>query len=136
MNTLINQVQLIGRLGADAEIKTTNQGARVSNFRIATNERIKLNDGHWREATQWHSCVVWGELTKVVERFGHKGNLFMVAVAIQYHEYTDTHGIKRNVAEIKVNHILVLDAARSGSDYELAEETVIEYTDNTISVEL
>ncbi|SKB77294.1 single-strand DNA-binding protein [Sphingobacterium nematocida] len=113
MNALMNQVQLIGRLGADAEIKTTSQGARVSNFRVATNERMKLNNGQWREVTQWHSCVVWGDLTKIVERFGHKGNLFMLSGALQYHEYTDTHGIKRNVAEIKVSQILVLDSSRS-----------------------
>lgn len=113
MNALINQVQLIGRLGADAEIKTTSQGARVSNFRIATNERIKMNNGQWREMTQWHSCVVWGDLTKIVERFGQKGNLFMLSGSLQYHEYTDVHGIKRNVAEIKVNQILVLDGSRS-----------------------
>lgn len=119
MNALINQVQLIGRLGADAEIKTTSQGARVSNFRVATNERMKLNNGQWREVTQWHSCVVWGDLTKIVERFGHKGNLFMLSGALQYHEYTDTHGIKRNVAEIKVSQILVLDSSRSETNSEI-----------------
>ncbi|MDR2281787.1 MAG: single-stranded DNA-binding protein [Sphingobacterium sp.] len=126
MNALMNQVQLIGRLGADAEIKTTTQGARVSNFRIATNERMKLSNGQWREITQWHSCVVWGELTKIVERFGHKGNLFMLSGALQYHEYTDTHGIKRNVAEIKVSQILVLDSSRSEIAIEITEEGTIE----------
>ncbi len=130
MNALMNQVQLIGRLGADAEIKTTTQGARVSNFRIATNERIKLSNGQWREITQWHSCVVWGELTKIVERFGHKGNLFMLSGALQYHEYTDTHGIKRNVAEIKVNQILVLDSSRSSVMVEITEDGTIEEKDN------
>lgn len=126
MNALMNQVQLIGRLGADAEIKTTTQGARVSNFRIATNERMKLSNGQWREITQWHSCVVWGELTKIVERFGHKGNLFMLSGALQYHEYTDTHGIKRNVAEIKVSQILVLDSSRSEIAIEITEVGTIE----------
>lgn len=128
MNALMNQVQLIGRLGADAEIKTTSQGARVSNFRIATNERMKLSNGQWREVTQWHSCVVWGDLTKIVERFGHKGNLFMLSGALQYHEYTDTHGIKRNVAEIKVSQILVLDSSRSEGTEGLINTTAEEET--------
>lgn len=121
MNALMNQVQLIGRLGADAEIKITSQGAKVSNFRIATNERIKLSNGQWRETTQWHTCVVWGELNKIVERFGHKGNLVMLSGVLQYHEYTDTHGIKRNVAEIKVNQILALDSSRSASGTDVME---------------
>lgn len=125
MNTLINQVQLIGRLGADAEIKTTSQGSRVSNFRIATNERIKMNNGQWREITQWHSCVVWGELNKVVERFGHKGNQLMVSGSLQYNEYVDGSGVKRNVAEIKVNNILVLDHSRSITSGEDVEQDAL-----------
>lgn len=129
MNALMNQVQLIGRLGADAETKTTKQGARVSNFRLATNERFKLPNGQWREATQWHSCVVWGELTKIVDRFGQKGNLFMVYGALQYHEYTDVNDIKRNVAEIKVSQILVLDGSRSEPNYDIAEECLNEFVD-------
>lgn len=110
MNTLMNQVQLIGRLGADAEVKTTNQGIKVSTFRLATNERVRLKNGEWKEATQWHSCVAWGELYKAIERLGKKGNQLLVSGAIQYHDYTDASGVKRYVTEIKVNQILLLEA--------------------------
>ena len=108
MKTVVNQVQLIGRLGADAEIKTTNRGTRVATLRLATNERIKLGSGEWKEVTQWHQCVVWGELNKVVEKYGKKGTQLMVTGSLSYREYVDSSGAKRQTTEIKVNEILVL----------------------------
>ncbi|GGH19143.1 single-stranded DNA-binding protein [Sphingobacterium alkalisoli] len=109
MNALMNQVQLIGRLGADAEIKTTSQDTKVCTLRLATNERIKLRNGEWKETTQWHTCVVWGELNRAVEKYGKKGAQILVSGPLQYREYVDSQGIKRSVAEIKVNHFMALD---------------------------
>jgi len=108
MNALMNQVQLIGRLGADAEIKTTSQGTKLSTLRIATNERTKLSNGEWKEITQWHQCVVWGQLNKVVEKFGKKGNQLMIYGSLNYRMYTDSEGTKRTTTEIKVHNILIL----------------------------
>lgn len=113
MKALVNQVQLIGHLGADAEIRTTNQGTKVSTLRLATNERAKLSNGEWKEVTQWHQCVVWGEMNKIVEKYGKKGNQLMVMGALTYREFTDTSGNKRQVTEIKVNEILVLKSHAS-----------------------
>lgn len=125
MKTLVNQVQLIGHLGADAEIRTTNQGTKVATLRLATNERTKLN-GEWKEITQWHQCVVWGEMNKVVEKYGKKGNQLMVMGALTYREFTDTSGNKRQVTEIKVNEILVLKSHASIRT-DIASEDVVEY---------
>lgn len=108
MNALMNQVQLIGRLGADAEIKTTQTGKKVSTFSLATNERIKTADGEWKEATQWHTCVLWGELNKVLENIGKKGAQLLVQGSLNYREYVDAHEVKRIVTEIKVNQLMAL----------------------------
>lgn len=126
MSALMNQVQLIGHLGADAEIRTTNQGTKVSTLRIATNQRIKRCGGEWKENTQWHQCVVWGEMTKVVEKYGKKGSQLMVMGTLLYREYTDNAGRKRQVAEIKVNQILVLKS--SSAREEVANEESEEYS--------
>ncbi|WP_140938183.1 single-stranded DNA-binding protein [Sphingobacterium lumbrici] len=122
MNALVNQVQLIGRLGADAEIKTTSQDTKVCTLRLATNERIKLRSGEWKETTQWHTCVVWGELNKVVEKYGRKGAQILVSGAIQYREYIDNQGVKRLIAEIKVNHFMALDYSSKEVDTRIEEE--------------
>lgn len=57
MKTLVNAVQLIGRLGTDVDVKTTAQGAKVANVRLATNESSKTPQGDWKETTQWHNLV-------------------------------------------------------------------------------
>ncbi len=108
MKVLINQIQLIGHLGADVEVKTTAQGTKLSRLRIATNERTKLKNGEWKETTQWHQCVVWGPLNNVVEQFGKKGNQLMISGSLNYRIYTDADGIKRVLPEIRVHNILVL----------------------------
>jgi len=73
MKTLINSVQLIGRLGADAAIKTTHQGTKVCNVRLATNEYSKNSNGDWVETTFWHTLVFWGKLAEKLEKNGKKG---------------------------------------------------------------
>lgn len=124
MISIFNQVQLIGRLGVDPEIKLTSQGTRVSTLRVATNEKIKQSNGDWKEITQWHSCVVWGDLNNVVDKLCVKGTLALFTGSLIYREYIDNQEVRRIIAEIKVNHILVLDNLRSlesSSNLELAE---------------
>ena len=55
----INEVTLYGRLGDNAEIKSTKSGAEFMRFRIATNRPFKKKDGTYDEETQWHQVVVW-----------------------------------------------------------------------------
>lgn len=126
MKALVNQVQLIGHLGADAEIRTTNQGTKVSTLNLATNQRVKMVNGEWKENTQWHSCVVWGEMNKIVEKYGKKGNQLMVLGELTYRDYTDSAGAKRQVAEVRVTDILVLKS--SGSNRVMAQESPEAYS--------
>lgn len=106
MSTLRNHVQLIGRLGADAEIKTTSQGRAYAQVRFATNEYVKTSGGEWKEITQWHTLMIWGEQTKVLELHGQKGSQLLVQGSLQYREYTDSQDIKRTVAEVRVSKIM------------------------------
>lgn len=122
MSTLRNQVQLIGRLGADAEIKMTSQGRPYVQVRFATNDVYKTSSGEWKENTQWHNLVVWGEqLTKVIEQHGRKGNQLLIQGSLQYREYTDNQEIKRTVAEVKVQKIMPFQ--NQVKSIQVAEET-------------
>jgi len=75
-----NLVMLKGRLGADAEIRTTSGGDRVANLRIVTTDVYKVRDtGEWKERPEWHRVTVWGEGTiKHLEKHGLKGALIDV----------------------------------------------------------
>ena len=66
---MINKVMLIGNLGADPEIRYTQSGTPVVNFRIATTERWKGQDGQQQEQTEWHSIVAWRRLAEICSEF-------------------------------------------------------------------
>lgn len=107
MSTLRNQVQLIGRLGSDAEIKMTSQGKPYAHVSLATNELYKTSAGEWKEDVQWHKLSVWGDkLTKMLEQNGQKGSQLLVQGTLQYSEYVDSQGIKCTSAEIRVSQIM------------------------------
>ncbi|PRD56367.1 single-stranded DNA-binding protein [Sphingobacterium gobiense] len=110
MSTLINAVQLIGRLGADVEVKTTTNGTKVSNVRLATNEYSKNSQGEWVETTYWHSLVFWGKLAEKLERKGKKGTRLLIQGSLVYRDYIDVNNIKREVTDIRVHQFTVLDS--------------------------
>lgn len=115
MSMLVNSVQLIGRLGADVEIKTTNQGTKVANGRLATNEYTKNGQSEWVETTYWHNVVFWGKLAEKLEKSNKKGTRLLIQGAITYREYTDIHNVKREVMDIRVNQFMTL-TSNQGSD--------------------
>ena len=69
---MVNRAILLGRLGADPEMKDTKSGTKVANLRLATNERAKV-DGEWGEHTEWHRVVCFGKTAENVGRYLEKG---------------------------------------------------------------
>ena len=71
----INKVILIGRLGADPETRTFQNGGKVVNLRVATSERWKdRNTGEQQERTQWHSVAIFNEpVGRIAEQYLRKG---------------------------------------------------------------
>lgn len=64
---MINKVILVGRLGADPEVRYTADGTMVTNFRIATDEVRKTKDGEKSQKTEWHKIVTFGKLAESAE---------------------------------------------------------------------
>ena len=108
MNNLRNKVQLIGRLGADPEIKIFDSGKKMVKMSLATSDSYKNADGEKIEQTQWHNLVVWGKTADVVEKYLQKGNEIAVDGKIQYRSYEDKNGEKKYFTEISVNELLML----------------------------
>src|SRR3569833_2761848 len=81
----VNKVILVGNVGADPEIRRTQDGRPIANLRIATSETWRdRNSGERREKTEWHTVVVFNEgLCKVVEQYVKKGaKLYFVGVLL------------------------------------------------------
>jgi single-strand DNA-binding protein len=106
----VNKVVLIGRLGADPEVRYAPSGNAVANFRIATNHSYKDRDGNFQEVTAWHRIVAWTRLAEFAKQYLHKGMRVYVEGRIQYREWEDQNGVKRNTTEIIANDIQMLDS--------------------------
>lgn len=104
-----NNVQLIGFLGNDAEVRT-NGDRSLTRFSLATKSSYK-KDGKRIEHTEWHKCVVFGKLGEFAGSL-KKGAHILVEGEIRTREYDSTKtGQKESVTEIRVDSILKLDRA-------------------------
>ncbi|QRM50598.1 single-stranded DNA-binding protein [Rhizobium sp. BG6] len=98
----VNKVILIGNVGADPEIRRTQDGRPIANLRIATSETWRdRNSGERREKTEWHTVVVFNEgLCKVVEQYVKKGAKLYIEGALQTRKWQDQQGQDRYSTEI------------------------------------
>ena len=101
---MLNRVSIIGRLGADPEVRTTAGGNGVVNFRVAVSEQWKDKaTGERKERTEWVPCVSWNEgLNRVLESYVRKGQLVYVEGAFQTRQW-EKDGEKRYTTEVVLN---------------------------------
>lgn len=115
----VNKVILIGNLGADPEIRRTQDGRPVANLRIATSETWRdKNTGERKEKTEWHRVVVFNEgLCKVIEQYLKKGAKIYIEGALQTRKWQDKDGQDRYSTEVVLqgfNSVLTMLDGRSG----------------------
>lgn len=108
MNSLRNNVQLIGNLGQDPQVKTLEGGKKIAKLSIATNESYKNAKGELVKETQWHNLVAWGTTADLVEKYCLKGKEIAIGGKLVNHSYTDKEGVKRYITEIQINEFLML----------------------------
>lgn len=98
----VNKVILIGNLGRDPEIRTTNNGTELATLNIATTDTWKdKTTGERKEKTEWHRVVVFNEgLVKVIKSYLKKGSKIYVEGALQTREWQDDSAQKRYTTEI------------------------------------
>lgn len=91
----LNRADLIGNLGADPEVKYTDDGRAVCNFNIATTEVYKDGKGEKQELTEWHRIVAFGRLAEICGEYLEKGSAVYLSGRIQTREYSDKKGERR-----------------------------------------
>jgi single-strand DNA-binding protein len=105
----INKAILIGRLGADPEVRYTPSGVAVANFSIATSEEWKDKDtGEKKERTEWHRIVVWSKLGELCGEYLSKGRQVYIEGRIQTRSWDDRDGNKRYTTEIVATDVQFL----------------------------
>ena len=116
----LNQVSLIGNLGADPDIRATNSGSKIANIRLATSETWKDKSGDKQERTEWHTVVVFGDgLVRVVENYVKKGDTIFVQGQLRTRKWTDQNGNERYATEVVLSgpgaNLRLLGGKGSGS---------------------
>jgi len=103
----INKVILIGRLGADPEIRYTLDGRPVATFRIATNE-VRIRNGEKEILTEWHRIVAFGRLAEICGEYLSKGSQVYIEGRLRTRKFEDRQGIQRYITEIVANTLQIL----------------------------
>ena len=111
MNTLRNQVQLIGNIAADLELVTTKSDVSLVKFAMATNEYYTTSKGEKVKETQWHRIVAWGKTAELMCNLLKKGSEVLITGKLTYNSYDDKEGVRRYITEIKATEFIKMDKA-------------------------
>ncbi len=107
----VNKVILIGRLGADPEVKYLSNGTTVATFRIATSENRVSKTGEKTTVTEWHRIVTFGRLAEICGEYLSKGKQVYVEGRLRTRSWEDREGNKRWSTEITATQMQMLGPA-------------------------
>lgn len=120
----VNKAIIVGRLGADPELRTTNNGMAVCTLSVATSESwMDKQSGQRQERTEWHRIVVWGKQGENCAKYLSKGRQVFVEGRLQTRSWEGQDGQKRYTTEIVANNIQFLSSG--------ANESTQDYSSNT-----
>ena len=116
----VNKVILIGNLGADPDIRQTQDGRPIANLSIATSESWRdKNSGERKERTEWHRVVIFSEgLAKIAEQYLKKGSKVYVEGQLQTRKWQDQQGNDKYTTEVVLSGfngtLTMLDSRNAG----------------------
>ena len=115
MSKTVNKVLLLGNVGKDPEIASTNGGTLVAKLSLATSERFKDKQGEWQERTEWHNLIAYARGAEILRDYVHKGSKLFVEGRLTTRSWDDKEsGKKIYRTEIVVGDISLLsDSGRS-----------------------
>jgi len=128
----VNKAIVLGRLGADPDIRTMGSGDRVANFRLATSEKWKDSNGEKHERTEWHTVTVWNDgLVRVIEQYVKKGSQVYIEGQLQTRKWQDQNGVDRYSTEIVLKkyrgELVLLGGKNEDSDQSSSRTTADDY---------
>jgi len=111
MSKSVNKTILLGNVGKDPEIKSTNGGTLVASFPLATADRYKDKQGEWQEQTEWHNLVAYARGAEIIRDYVKKGSKLYVEGKIKTRSWEDKDtGKKVYRTEIIVGDISLLSS--------------------------
>lgn len=127
MKTLRNSVQLIGHLGANPIVRTTESGQKYARFSMATTDSYKTSDGSFKEETFWHNIIGWGNLAERMEKYLVKGSFILIEGKLTNREYIEPGtNIKKYFTEIRAGNFMMLEKKGTNVQTGIMEEVTSE----------
>jgi len=123
----VNKVILVGNLGRDPEVRSTQDGTKVANLSLATSESWRdKNSGERRERTEWHRVAIFNErLVDVAEKYLKKGSKIYIEGQLQTRKWTDQSGQERYTTEVVLSRfrgeLTMLDGRGAGAGGEAGD---------------
>lgn len=110
----LNRVMILGHLGRDPELRTSNSGTAIAKLSVATTERRKVGDSY-EDHTDWHRITVFGKTAENVAKFKRKGDQLFVEGRIEYGEY-ESDGVKRFTTDIIAERVVFVGSRGAASE--------------------
>ncbi len=110
----LNKAELIGNLTRDPELRYTPSGTPVCTFSLATNRQWVTESGEKKEDVEFHRLVAWQKLAEICGKFLAKGRKVWVQGRLQTRSWTGQDGQQRQVTEIVVEDMIILDSKGVG----------------------
>ena len=123
----VNKVILVGNLGRDPEVRSTQDGTKVANLSLATSESWRdKTSGERRERTEWHRVAIFNErLVDVAEKYLKKGSKIYIEGQLQTRKWTDQSGQERYTTEVVLQRfrgeLTMLDGRGAGAGGEAGD---------------
>ena len=138
----VNKVILVGNVGKDPEVRSTQNGGKIANLTLATSET--WNDrasGERKEKTEWHKVSIFNDrIVDVVEKFVKKGSKIYVEGSLQTRKWTDQQGQERYTTEIVIGRfngqLTMLDGRRDEASAPRAQQPASAAADTGLSDEI
>lgn len=111
---MLNRVTIMGRMAADPELRHSQSGTAVANFRLAVDRDFKDKQTGER-ATDWLDVIAWGTTGEFVCRYLGKGRMAVVDGRLQVRDWTDKNGNNRHSVEIVADHVYFGDSKKDGN---------------------
>jgi len=108
MNSFKNNVQLIGHVGQEPEIITTESGKKLAKLSLATNDSFTNVQGEKITNTDWHNIIAWNGTANIIEQYVAKGKEVGIQGKLTTRSWEDKEGVKRYTTEVICNEILLL----------------------------
>lgn len=108
MDTIRNFITLVGSIEGSTNITEFDNGQRVARFKLATQKRLRKNNGRYIATVEWHRLFAWGSMAQFIEKYGEKGKKVAIHGRMIQRTYLTQNGKQRSVKEVEVRQIIGL----------------------------